>query len=121
MFERELQKRVRAVQFEFGADVGPVIFDGAGADEEFACNFSARFVLCNQLQDSPFRRRQIIEAGFLFYERSGARVAIEQIAGKLRADEVPAFLRSANALDNIGHDAVFKHITFRARVHRFVE
>jgi hypothetical protein len=44
MFEREFEQGVMAFEFEFLADAGAVVFDGAGAEAEFVSDLLARFV-----------------------------------------------------------------------------
>lgn len=43
IFQGELQQAVGADEFEFFADVGPMRFDGARADEQFGGDFLGRF------------------------------------------------------------------------------
>lgn len=54
MFERELNQGVTAVEVEFGAHAGAVIFDGAVVDAEVVGDFLAGFVIGDEAQDAAF-------------------------------------------------------------------
>ena len=58
VLEGEFEQRVVAVEAEFLADVGAVVFDRAVVDEEFGGDLFARFVVGDQVQDAPFGGRQ---------------------------------------------------------------
>ena len=51
MFEGEFDQRQVAVELEFAADIEPVGFDGAVADEQLSGDLFAGLVMGNQLED----------------------------------------------------------------------
>ena len=52
VIERKLEQRMTALEVEFLANAGAMVFDGAVTDEEFRPDLFAGFVLCNQFQDA---------------------------------------------------------------------
>ena len=52
VFEGEMKEAVTAAQFELGADVGAVRFDGARTDEQFGGDFATGLFLGYQFQDA---------------------------------------------------------------------
>ena len=81
--EREFQQGMAAFEFKFRADVGAVMFDGAGADEKFGGNVFAGFVFGDQLQHTAFGWRQVIKSRRK--RRGGARGAFQHAGGRGRA------------------------------------
>ena len=76
MLDGELEQGVAAVQFQFGADVFAVAFDGADADEKQFGDFAAGALFGNQLQDAPFAGGQILNCGFLLCQHGSAIGAV---------------------------------------------
>ena len=87
MFEGEFDQRQVAVEFEFAADIGAVSFDRAVTDEQLYGDLFAGLVFGNQLEDAAFGGRQVFESGLARVQGGDALAALEQIGGKLWADE----------------------------------
>ena len=79
MVEGEFEERMCAAQFELGGDVGAMVFDGAGADEEFGGDFAAGFVLGDELVDASFGDREILQRRLFLDECVDAARAVEKI------------------------------------------
>jgi len=121
MFEREFEQGVMAFEFEFLADAGAVVFDGADAEAEFVGDLLARFIFGDQFQHAPFDGAERGDLWFPGGQLRGAATAVEQEAGELRADLLLPGGHCANALDGLGQGAVFDNVTFHVQIERAVE
>jgi hypothetical protein len=112
MFEREFEQGVVPFQFEFLADAGAVVFDGADAEAELVGDLLIRLVFGNQLEHAPFDGGQLGQPWLLGGQPGGAAAAIEQERSELRADIFLTGGHGANAMDDLGQRAVLEDVAF---------
>jgi hypothetical protein len=79
MLDREFDQRVRTAEIEFDADIGAVVFDGAGADAQFGGDLFAGLVFGQQAQHAPFGARQAVKPRWLWRRGSGAAATLYAI------------------------------------------
>lgn len=79
MLDREFDQRVRAAQVEFDANVGAVVFDGAGADAQFGGDLFAGLVFGQQAQEAACGGRQAVKPRWLWRRGSGAAATLYAI------------------------------------------
>ena len=61
MLQRKFRQRVAAMNVEFGADVIPMVFNGAHADAELVGNLAAGQIFGDELEYATFGWRERVE------------------------------------------------------------
>src|SRR5437764_11177655 len=120
MLKRELEQRVAPAQLKLITDIRPVVLDSAVADAEVAGDLFARLIFTDEPEDALLRLCEVAQSGLLSGERTGARSAVDEIAGDRRADVVLTSHGSLDAAYDFDDGAVFEHVALRAAVQRLV-
>ena len=116
MLDGKLQQGMAASEFEFLADVGSVMLDRAGADEQFGGNLFTRLICGDQFENVPLGGSEKIELRLLRRGLSeGITAATLNEIGRERGADV--VMTGGNRSDRIGYfqeRAVFEHIAFNS-------
>src|SRR5262245_8963733 len=97
-----------------------MMFDGTDADEKLTGDLLARFVLADELKHSSLCGAELFEL------RPGAgkfrpvAMTIDEKTGKLGTDVVATRGNRPNAVDDLGHRAVFEDVSFHTQIERCV-
>jgi len=121
MLEREFEQSVGAVQAEFPADVGAVVFHRSVRKEEFGCNVLAASVIGDGAQNGPLRGSEIVERRVALSQRFGTAAPIEEIGRERCANVMLSVRNGPQTVGDLRQRALLEDVAPSAQIDRSVK